>query len=680
MAGLQVLSAPTQPALNPVVQSAPTQPRLAPTVSPTPIQPVPATLPVVTQPQQPTLAPQVQGQPANQGNIASVGPMNQQQPVTQKLTLDEFAQAIKQQFPQYADKDNATLAQAMLAKYPQYQDRIIAPSTDQGPLPEKSTAANLGLGVLKGAAHTGDASSSVLGKFLNPVADFISKTLGTAYDKVTGSDFKSASSKTIPNLTPAAPTGVAQKIGFAAEQLAEFFAIPDAGAGKAVTDIPAVANLVENSPKAATAIRLGTKAVQEGVNNLAFGQFHGSDSPKTDLAIGAAAPIIGHGLSAAWESLPKLIQKGTGLSDEIVQQAVDNRPLFLQALKDVAKNPTSPYNQLAHEVSSAMVEGETEVKTAYKAGLDAVKKATEGQTFNVSPQIDDFNKVLKGYGIETNLVRGADGTLTKDLAIIRTPQLQLPEPQLKIIDDLVNSVRQSTDVNFDQLTQLQQKVSNAYNEVPYGVNHTPTVFHSIIGKLSDVLDKKVEQVAGKYVPAMDKINSQYADYKQVFKAFGNKFIDRTDSKNPTIASSAESFLSNLLNKNKLAQQGNVAKKLEEFTGISILDRAQSLKAADQLARLQASGKANAVQKFLKTTGGAIGGTVGLHLGGIPGAAGGAGAGYEIGKVAGKFATPEAGITAIRAQKAIGNKAASAVEKLPTVVKGIGKNVSDRFLR
>ena len=42
---------------------------------------------------------------------------------TKKLSVDEFAESIKQKYPEYADRDNKTLAEAMLKKYPQYNDK-----------------------------------------------------------------------------------------------------------------------------------------------------------------------------------------------------------------------------------------------------------------------------------------------------------------------------------------------------------------------------------------------------------------------------------------------------------------------------------------------------------------------------------------------------------------------------
>lgn len=135
MAQLQVLSAPTnQPTLNPVVKTAPVQPVLSPRVITKPAQPVLAPK-VVTQPQQPILNPQVETKPQGLGKITSIGTANEQQPYTPKLSLEEFGQLIKQNYPAYADKSDLEVGQAMIAKYPEYTNRInvakMSPTSDE---------------------------------------------------------------------------------------------------------------------------------------------------------------------------------------------------------------------------------------------------------------------------------------------------------------------------------------------------------------------------------------------------------------------------------------------------------------------------------------------------------------------------------------------------------------------
>ena len=41
-----------------------------------------------------------------------------------KLSIDDFANKIKEKYPEYKDKDNKTLAEAMIKKYPEYKDKV----------------------------------------------------------------------------------------------------------------------------------------------------------------------------------------------------------------------------------------------------------------------------------------------------------------------------------------------------------------------------------------------------------------------------------------------------------------------------------------------------------------------------------------------------------------------------
>ena len=70
-------------------------------------------------------------QPSQQ--IASVGTIDNQQPVTQKMSLQQFAQTIKDKYPQYASVDDTELAQKVLAKYPQYQSKVDVPTPEAPP-------------------------------------------------------------------------------------------------------------------------------------------------------------------------------------------------------------------------------------------------------------------------------------------------------------------------------------------------------------------------------------------------------------------------------------------------------------------------------------------------------------------------------------------------------------------
>ncbi len=615
---------------------------------------VPATLPVVNQPASiPQIAPQVQQQPQNVPQVTGVTTANGQPIQTpsnlteaQKQKLDGIVQQM------IADGQPQQTIQAVVNDFKQKYGNTPTPDNVG-----KSTTENLGIGALKGVGSTVHDSTAALGSLLNPVANWITKVLGGNPDNA-ASQFEQQANQNLANLST--PNGVAQHIGFGAEQVGEMLAAPDAALEEGAADA---------GGKFFTK-QLGQKVAQEAVSNAAFQKLHGSTNTGLDLALGAAGPIVGKGLSTLWSKVPQVFSNATGVSQDVIKQATENPDLWQQSMKEVADNPSSPYNPLASQVSQAMISGEKDVKAAYKQGLAQVTEAAGDTTFNVSPQISQVNDVLKNFNLSTELVRNPDGTLSDTLAIKRTPQVQLSEAELGKLDNLVNSVRQSKAISFQDLTQLQQKFDNAYNEIPYGANNSPTTYHAIVSQLGDVLDKKVATVAKDYVPQMAAVNKQYAEYKQILKQFGNKFIDRTDTANPQQAPQAEGFLSNLLNKNKLQQQVNV-KKLEEFTGIPILDRVAGLKAAQQFQKVVESGKPNTIQKFMTNAGLGGGALIGGSLHGIPGAAGGAEIGYQSGKVLGKLASPTSTLKAVT----VADKVA---DKIPTAAKQATKGLSQRL--
>jgi hypothetical protein len=517
-----------------------------------------------------------------------------------------------------------------------------------------NVAQDVGLGIAKGGIETAGNLDSILGN-----------TVGRLVNAVTGRGFtpiSPASGQEVKVDNQAHNT--AQAIGKGAEQVLELFTMPEVGAGDAAVRLGA-----DTATFGGKAAVLGAKGAAEGAQNLALGQLHGSQTPGTDFAFGAASPLVGKGVSQLWEAAPKIVGKVFSLPETL--QTILKQPggelLFKQGLKDVAENPQAPYLKIANEVASGMIDGEKSVKQAYQTGLDSVKAATAGKTFDVSPQIDELNKVLKDNNIKVSLVRGENGSMTEQLAIVKTPQLQLSDSEVSNINDLLNSARQSTKVSFDDLRQLQQKFDNAYNAVPLSVNHTATTYHNIVSKLSSVIDNRVASVTEEFQPVMKHINAQYKEYKQVFRQFGNKFVDRSTGA-PQLAPGAESFLSGLLNKNKGVLQGNVAKKLEEFTGIPVLDRTAGVKAAVDMSTLASSGKLSKVQKILQSTGAAIGTGLGYMKGGIGGAFEGGFAGRKGGELLGSVGSPKMGLRVLGAAKKLSSLSPTTTKTLGAVAK------------
>lgn len=143
--GLQVLSQPTNmPSLTPGVQNSPFG--VQPALRSAPVQ-QPTMAPIVAPVQQPQLAPQVQKSPLGMPQIASIGTATDQQSYTPKLSMQEFAQTIKQKYPQYADRPDDALAKAMLAKYPEYQSKVFETQQPQQETQKHGFLANALLGL-----------------------------------------------------------------------------------------------------------------------------------------------------------------------------------------------------------------------------------------------------------------------------------------------------------------------------------------------------------------------------------------------------------------------------------------------------------------------------------------------------------------------------------------------------
>lgn len=66
----------------------------------------------------------------NKGQITSIGTATEQTPFTPKMTLDDFANSIKKKYPQYAGKDNISLAKAIIEKYPKYESNVYLPTKE----------------------------------------------------------------------------------------------------------------------------------------------------------------------------------------------------------------------------------------------------------------------------------------------------------------------------------------------------------------------------------------------------------------------------------------------------------------------------------------------------------------------------------------------------------------------
>ena len=132
-------------------------------------------------------------------------------------------------------------------------------------------------------------------------------------------------------------------------------------------------------------------------------------------------------------------------------------------------------------------------------------------------------------------------------------------------------------VSLDDARNILEKFNSAYDMIPLGGGNKPTKFHAIVTGLK----KSYEDILSQAVPELKDINRQYSLIRRVYNKYAPKLIDKDTGQ---FKQGAETYLSNLLNMNKGAEQKNI-RALEELTGIPILDNIQALKDAQKLSNL-----------------------------------------------------------------------------------------------
>jgi hypothetical protein len=128
------------------------------------------------------------------------------------LTPVEFAQSIKAKYPDYAAVPDAELAARMLEKFPEYRDRVQTAPTKPGDLGDVGRlaigqVADAGVGAVKGLGNT----LFGMGKL---VRDY------TPVGRISDAILPGAFAQKPPEIVP---HGTAQQIGYAGEQIGEFF-------------------------------------------------------------------------------------------------------------------------------------------------------------------------------------------------------------------------------------------------------------------------------------------------------------------------------------------------------------------------------------------------------------------------------------------------------------------------
>ena len=148
------------------------------------------------------------------------------------------------------------------------------------------------------------------------------------------------------------------------------------------------------------------------------------------------------------------------------------------------------------------------------------------------------------------------------------------------MQDLIDTMRRSDNVDVNDLISLRKKFAAAYDAVPLGVNGEPKTYHAAIMAMKEATEKGIDELLPS---ALKTANADYRRFEELKSAFGNRIVDSKGN----VKDTAETFLSNLGNLNKGELRAKV-KAFEDMTGIDLVDEIQVMKDAQKLSPLFAS--------------------------------------------------------------------------------------------
>ena len=326
---------------------------------------------------------------------------------------------------------------------------------------------DLAVGAYKGAAHTVSSLESGSQKVL----DAITKPVSEA---VTGKPYQASPTlnETFEGTTKITPTNTAQKIGFGAEQVGEYF-IPIGAEEKLAAS---AGKLVKEAPKIVQgAVELGTKAVASGgiMSGITAAQGGSAQDIKNQGIIGAAIPIVAKPLEAV----------GKALAEAFIPTSAKEAQL-LQAYK--AKVP------FWERVTNAITGTEGKVKVPVTAGSTAFDKGIMGTESMIGVQAKRASKGLWNDLIDPALK--ADKKAVNIPAFFKAAKQDIIDsnPEFSRRADLLNALKAMKedykgvkDISLSQLQKLKEGWAKFVPEKAYRNKPIAGAFNDLKDLLSD---------------------------------------------------------------------------------------------------------------------------------------------------------------------------------------------------
>lgn len=237
-------------------------------------------------------------------------------------------------------------------------------------------AGNFATGVYKGAASTvsnvGSLGQKGLDKITKPISEAIS-----------GKPYQSTPTliETFKDTDKITPTTTAQKVGFGAEQVAEFF-IP----GGAATKAGKAAGLAAGGSKLAKAASFGAKAVTEAGTFAGLTAAQGGSAKEIATAgiIGGALPVASKILKAVGKGVAEAVIPISAKEAKLLQAYQASAPFWKRVFAGAEK--VKPNVAGATAFNKGLLGTESMVGVQAKAGADNLWKNLIGPSLKQSPQ------------------------------------------------------------------------------------------------------------------------------------------------------------------------------------------------------------------------------------------------------------------------------------------------------
>lgn len=439
------------------------------------------------------------------------------------------------------------------------------------------TVTDVGRGAAKGVGSTLHGLSQLGDTFAR-------NTMGRALAKITGNKSytqPSAGLEKKPDFL--VPKTTAEKVGFAGEQVAEFF-VPSAivsKAGKAVDVAAKGSKILKARPVLQGAAKtLGRAAIEGASAGAVRAAQTGGDLSETGTAasIAAAIPVAGRAIQLGGKAVPRIASILSGVPRETIQRASD--PVMgkriADAVKYVSENKAQPYFGLTDDIGKSIGKARASADDFVKKAVGKFSAANKGKVFDVSSKYDDVVKALEPFRTSGIIVPRSG----RGFKIAATPQSPFTQREVTELNKVLEKLRVSKQVSAEDVLALKRSFATAYDAVPLGVNGNPRPYHAAVMALKEKADDAIQGLLPK---ELQQAFGQYTRFERFMEKFGTRLVDAEGKVKPN----AEQFISNLGNLNK-GELRETAKGFRDFLGKNVEEEVEIIKDAQKLLPLFAA--------------------------------------------------------------------------------------------